>query len=72
MFFLIFLSLGYLALHPSSNVSFEMALGGVCRKPALVVDQILPRTILSLGATLDHRLVDASHGRLLFRYLKRL
>ena len=64
------LDMGYPALFPSSNVSFVLILGGVNRKPAVVGDQIVPRTILSLGAALDHRVVDASHGGLLFRYLK--
>ncbi len=66
------LDMGYPALFPSSNVSFVLVLGGVNRKPAVVDDQILPRTILSLGAALDHRVVDASHGGLLFRYLKKV
>ena len=66
------LDMGYPALFPSSNVSFVLILGGVNRKPAVVGDQILPRTILSLGAALDHRVVDASHGGLLFRYLKKV
>ncbi|MEI6060076.1 MAG: 2-oxo acid dehydrogenase subunit E2 [Bacteroidota bacterium] len=64
------LDMGYPALFPSSNVSFVLILGGVNRKPMVVGDQILPRTVLSLGAALDHRVVDASHGGLLFRYLK--
>jgi pyruvate/2-oxoglutarate dehydrogenase complex dihydrolipoamide acyltransferase (E2) component len=64
------LDMGYPALFPSSNVSFVLILGGVNRKPTVVNEQIVPRTILSLGAALDHRVVDASHGGLLFRYLK--
>jgi hypothetical protein len=64
------LDMGYPALFPSSNVSFVLILGGVNRKPAVVGDQVLPRTIISLGAALDHRVADASHGGLLFRYLK--
>ncbi len=66
------LDMGYPALFPSSNVSFVLVLGGVNRKPMVVDDQILPRTVLSLGAALDHRVVDASHGGLLFRYLKKI
>jgi len=66
------LDMGYPALFPASNVSFVLVLGGVNRKPAVVGEQILPRTILSLGAALDHRVVDASHGGLLFRYLKKI
>jgi len=66
------LDMGYPALFPSSNVSFVLILGGVNRKPAVVDEQIVPRTILSLGAALDHRVVDASHGGLLFSYLKKV
>ncbi len=66
------LDMGYPALFPSSNVSFVLVLGGVNRKPAVVNEQVVPRTILSLGAAIDHRVVDASHGGLLFRYLKKI
>jgi pyruvate dehydrogenase E2 component (dihydrolipoamide acetyltransferase) len=66
------LDMGYPALLPSSNVSFVLVLGGVNRKPAVVDEQVVPRTILSLGAAIDHRVVDASHGGLLFRYLKKI
>lgn len=66
------LDMGYPALFPSSNVSFVLIMGGVNRKPAVVNEQIVPRTILSLGAALDHRVVDASHGGVLFKYLKKI
>jgi pyruvate/2-oxoglutarate dehydrogenase complex dihydrolipoamide acyltransferase (E2) component len=66
------LDMGYPALFPSSNVSFVLILGGVHKKPVVVGDQILPRTVISLGAALDHRVVDASHGGLLFKYLKKI
>ncbi|MFN4144361.1 MAG: 2-oxo acid dehydrogenase subunit E2 [Runella sp.] len=63
---------GYPALFPSANVSFVLILGGVVQKPWVVNGQILPRSILTLSAALDHRVVDASHGGKLFRYLKRM
>jgi len=66
------LDMGYPALFPSSNVSFVLVLGGVHKKPMVVGDQVVPRTVISLGAALDHRVVDASHGGLLFRYLKKM
>jgi pyruvate/2-oxoglutarate dehydrogenase complex dihydrolipoamide acyltransferase (E2) component len=66
------LDMGYPALFPSANVSFVLILGGVNRKPWVVNDKIEIRTILSLGAALDHRVVDASHGGILFRYLKQV
>jgi hypothetical protein len=64
------LEMGIPALLPSSNVSLVMIVGGILKKPAVVNDQIVPRRILSLGASLDHRVVDASHGGRLFRFIK--
>ena len=66
------LDMGYPALFPSANVSFVLILGGVSQKPWVVEGQVVPRTILSLGAALDHRVVDASHGGKLFKYLKKV
>ena len=66
------LDMGYPALFPSANVSFVLILGGVSQKPWVVNGQVVPRTILSLGAALDHRVVDASHGGKLFKYLKKM
>ncbi len=64
------LDMGYPALFPISNVPFVLIMGGVNKKPYVVNDVILPRRIISLGAALDHRVVDAMHGGKLFRYLK--
>jgi pyruvate dehydrogenase E2 component (dihydrolipoamide acetyltransferase) len=64
------LETGYPALMPSSNVAFVLVLGGVKKKPVVVDDEIVPRRIMSLSIVLDHRVVDASHGGKLFRYIK--
>ncbi|HNQ36859.1 MAG TPA: 2-oxo acid dehydrogenase subunit E2 [Prolixibacteraceae bacterium] len=64
------LDLGFPALMPTSNVSFVLILGAVNKKPWVVNDEIVPRKILTLGAALDHRVCDGSHGGRLFRYLK--
>jgi pyruvate/2-oxoglutarate dehydrogenase complex dihydrolipoamide acyltransferase (E2) component len=64
------LDMGIPALLPSSNVAIVIVLGGVNKKPAVVNDEVVPRKILSLGAVLDHRVVDASHGGRLFRFIK--
>ncbi len=61
---------GYGALLPSSNVSLVLILGGVSKKPVVIGDQIVARRILSLSVTIDHRVVDASHGGRLFRFIK--
>ncbi len=61
---------GYGALLPSANVSLILIIGSVTKKPVVVDDQIVIRKILLLSVTLDHRVVDASHGGKLFRFLK--
>lgn len=64
------LDTGYGSLLPSSNVSIVMILGNVIKKPVVINDSIVIRKILTLSATLDHRLVDGSHGGTLFRTIK--
>lgn len=66
------LDIGYPALMPSANIAFVLILGGINKKPWVVNDEIVPRTILTLGAALDHRVIDASHGGKLFKYLKKM
>ena len=61
---------GYGALLPSANVSVVLILGGVAKKPVVINDKIVARRILSLSATLDHRVVDGSHGGKLFRFIR--
>jgi pyruvate/2-oxoglutarate dehydrogenase complex dihydrolipoamide acyltransferase (E2) component len=63
---------GYPALFPVSNVAFVFGMGGVTLKPAVIEDQIVPRRVISLSTSLDHRVVDAFHGGKLFRYLKQV
>ena len=63
---------GYGALLPSANVSIVLILGNVIKKPVVAGDQIVPRRILNLTATLDHRIVDGSHGGKLFRSIKQM
>ena len=65
------LDIGYPALMPSANIAFVLILGGVTKKPWVVNNEIVPRSILMLGAALDHRVIDASHGGKLFKQLKR-
>ncbi len=66
------LDIGYPALFPTSNVSFVMIQGSTNKRPWVVNDQIVPRKILSLSIAMDHRVVDAYHGGLLFRYIKKV
>jgi pyruvate/2-oxoglutarate dehydrogenase complex dihydrolipoamide acyltransferase (E2) component len=64
------LDTGYAALLPSSNVSIVLIIGKDYKKAAVVNDEIVPRKIFTLSATLDHRVVDGSHGGKLFRFIK--
>ena len=63
---------GFPAILPTANISFVMMLGGISKKPWVVNDKIEIRRIMTLGAALDHRVVDASHAGKLFKYLKKV
>ncbi len=64
------LDTGYASLLPSSNISFVFILGSINKKPVVVNDEIVIRRIMLLSSTLDHRVVDGSHGGRLFRIIK--
>jgi len=66
------LDTGYASLLPSSNISFVFILGTVEKKPVVVNDEIVIRRVMLLSATLDHRVVDGSHGGTLFRFIKQI
>lgn len=61
---------GYPSLFPISNVAMVFVLGGVSKKPVVINDKIEIRRMISLSATLDHRIVDGIHGGKLFKVLK--
>lgn len=65
------IDMAYPALMPVSNLAMVVTMGSVQTKPAVVEGQIVPRRLLVMSAALDHRVVDASHGGRLFRYLKK-
>lgn len=64
------LDTGYGSLLPSSNISFVMVLGSINKKPVVINNEIVIRKIMAISATLDHRVVDGSHGGRLFRVIK--
>jgi pyruvate/2-oxoglutarate dehydrogenase complex dihydrolipoamide acyltransferase (E2) component len=64
------LNMGFPALMPISNVSFVLVIGAVDKKPWVVNDEIVVRKIITLGAALDHRVCDGSHGGRLFHHIK--
>ncbi len=66
------LDTGYGALLPSANVSVVLIIGKVRKKPVVINDEIVPRKVFTLSATLDHRVVDGSHGGRLFRFIRQL
>ena len=66
------LDTGYGSLLPSSNISFVMILGTINKKPVVINDEIVMRKIMAISATLDHRVVDGSHGGRMFRVIKHL
>ena len=64
------LDMGFPALFPVSNVAMVFLMGGVSKKPVVVDDQVVVRRVISLSCALDHRVVDANHGGILFKSLK--
>lgn len=66
------LDIGFPALFPSGNVSVVLILGGVNKKPLVINDEIKIRSVIKLGIAIDHRLLDASHGGKLFRFIKKI
>lgn len=66
------LETGYPALLPGANMAFVLVMGGVAKKPVVIDDEIVIRRIMSLSIVMDHRMVDASHGGKLLRYLRRM
>jgi hypothetical protein len=64
------LDTGFPALFPISNVAMVFVMGGVSKKPVVIDNQIVIRRMISLSCALDHRVVDASHGGILFKSLK--
>lgn len=66
------LDVGFPALFPTANVSMVVTLGGINKKPVIINDEIVIRRIMTIGAALDHRVVDAVHMGKLFRYIKNI
>jgi len=66
------LDTGFASLLPSSNISFVYVLGSINKKPVVVNDEIVIRRVMLMASTLDHRVVDGSHGGTLFRFIKQI
>lgn len=61
---------GYPSLMPMANMALVMIIGGKEKRPVVINDEIVIRTMLNITVAFDHRVADASHGGKLFRYLK--
>ncbi len=66
------LDVGYPALFPSSNVAIVITLGNIRKKAVVINDKVEVRKVMTLGAAMDHRVVDASHGGKLFRFTRQM
>lgn len=62
---------GFAALMPPANIPVVFTLGKVEEKPVVRDGKIVIRTIMKLGATLDHRIVDGFQGSQLMRHINK-
>lgn len=56
------LQYGFAALLPASNLPIVIVMGAAQKKPVVVDDEIVIRTMLPVAGTFDHRIVDGSQG----------
>jgi len=66
------LDTGFPSLFPISNVAFVFVMGGVAKKPVVIDNKVVIRRMINLSSAMDHRLVDAIHGGILFKYIKQI
>ena len=52
----------YAPLSPYYRIPFLVLVGEVAEKPAVVDGQVVPRPLLTVSATMDHRYVDGFHA----------
>lgn len=56
------LQYGFAALLPASNLPIVIVMGAAQKKPVVINDEIVIRTMLPVAGTFDHRIVDGSQG----------
>jgi pyruvate dehydrogenase E2 component (dihydrolipoamide acetyltransferase) len=56
------LQYGFAALLPASNLPIVIIMGAAQKKPVVIDDKIVIRTMLPIAGTFDHRIVDGSQG----------
>lgn len=60
----------YAPLSPYYRIPFLVLVGEVAEKPAVVDGQIVPRPLVTLAATMDHRYLDGFHAARLARSVR--
>ncbi len=64
------LDVGFPALFPLSNLSMVLIMGKVEDRPVVDRGEIVVKKMMNFSVSLDHRIVDGSHGGKLFRSMK--
>jgi pyruvate dehydrogenase E2 component (dihydrolipoamide acetyltransferase) len=59
-------------LVPISRVPIVVLIGEVQRKPVVDGDRIVARSIVTLGCTFDHRMIDGAQGTAIAAVLRRV
>src|SRR5262249_48888675 len=59
-------------LVPISRVPIVVLIGEVQRKPVVEGERIVPRSIVTLGCTFDHRMIDGAQGTSMAAMLRRV
>lgn len=60
----------YAPLSPYYRIPFLVLVGEVAQKPAVVDGKVVPRPLLTLSATMDHRYLDGYHAARLARSVR--
>lgn len=66
------LDVGYPALFPNANVSLVVTMGAPKTVPEFKDGEWVPRRMITLGASVDHRIVDGSHIGKLFTQVRKM
>ena len=61
---------GFAPAFPLGRTAIVILVGEITKKPVVVEDEIVVRPILSLHATVDHRIVDGYHAGVLAKHMR--
>ena len=64
------LDMGYVPLVPYSRVPIFIAPGEIMDEPIVEDGQIIPAKMLTMSATLDHRIIDGKHASIMSKTLR--